>query len=180
MQAHDHVVKDLNEEFKKVDRAFGTNEVRVFGRNTGQIFKELDVIRRKQLDIASDHVSLETIQDLPNPTATATAQLKKSNQDDQFLRSFERKEVMLKSMMRKLDDLTQSMDTFRKISESDYNGIDTLITSESDSSEDEGRTSKRSILHCQQHDKKKHQQQEDAFLTVPIITTTSTKNTSIL
>lgn len=31
MQAHDHVVKDLNEEFKKVDRAFGTNEVRVFG-----------------------------------------------------------------------------------------------------------------------------------------------------
>ena len=32
MQAHDHVVKDLNEEFKKVDRAFETNEVRVFGK----------------------------------------------------------------------------------------------------------------------------------------------------
>lgn len=33
MQAHDHVVKDLNEEFKKVDRAFETNEVRVFGKS---------------------------------------------------------------------------------------------------------------------------------------------------
>lgn len=85
MQAHDHVVKDLNEEFKKVDRAFETNEVRVFGKfkhllifycvkiltdcqkgkNTGHIFKELDVIRRKQLDIASDHVSLDAIQDIP-------------------------------------------------------------------------------------------------------------------
>lgn len=151
------------------------------GKNTGQLFKELDVIRRKQLDIASDHVSLETIQDLPNPTATVTAQLKKSNQDDQFARSFERKEVLLKSMMRKLDDLTQSMDTFRKISESEYNGMDTLITSEGDSSEEDdneqGRTSKRSILHRQQQDKKKRQQ--DTFLTVPM-TNTSTKTSSIL
>lgn len=36
MQAHDHVVKDLNEEFKKVDRAFESNEIRVFGR-LGQV-----------------------------------------------------------------------------------------------------------------------------------------------
>ncbi|KAL9542986.1 hypothetical protein MBANPS3_008327 [Mucor bainieri] len=186
MQAHDHVVKDLNEEFKKVDRAFESNQVRVFGKNTGQIFKELDVIRRKQLDIASDHVSLETIQDLPNSTATATAQLKKSNQDNQFARSFERKEALLKSMMRKLDDLTQSMDTFKKISESDYHGLDTLITSESDISEEEEEdidrgkpSSKRNLLHRQHHNKKKQQEGEDTFLTVPM-TNTSTNTTSIV
>ncbi|KAK4517054.1 uncharacterized protein ATC70_000382 [Mucor velutinosus] len=183
MQAHDHVVKDLNEEFKKVDRAFESSEVRVFGKNTGQIFKELDVIRRKQLDIASEHVSLEKIQDIPNSTATATAQLKKPNQDNQFLRSFERKEVLLKSMMRKLDDLTQSMDTFKKISESDCSGLDTLITSGSDSSDedgiDQGHTSKRNLLHRQQHNKKKDQQQGDAFFTMPA-TNTSTNTTSIL
>ncbi|KAL7320862.1 hypothetical protein PS15m_000707 [Mucor circinelloides] len=177
MQAHDHVVKDLNEEFKKVDRAFESNEVRVFGKNTGHIFKELDVIRRKQLDIASDHVSLETIQDLPNPASTT--QLKKSNQDDQFLKSFERKEALLKSMMRKLDNLTQSMDTFKKISESGYQGFDTLITSESDSSEEdelsERHTSKRNLLHS----KKKQQEHQDVFLTAPA-TNTSTNTTSIL
>ncbi|GAN11425.1 hypothetical protein MAM1_0594d10987 [Mucor ambiguus] len=119
-----------------------------------------------------------------NSTATATAQLKKSNQDNQFLKSFQRKEAMLKSMMRKLDDLTQSMDAFKKISESDYNGSETLITSESDSSEevdtDEGYPSKRNLLHGQQHNKKKHQQQgEDGFPTMPM-TNTSTNTTSIL
>ncbi|KAG2192028.1 hypothetical protein INT46_011846 [Mucor plumbeus] len=149
MQAHDHVVKDLNEEFKKVDRAFETNEVRVFGKNTGHIFKELDVIRRKQLDIASDHVLLDTIQDIPTITP---AQLKKPNQDNQFLRNFEKKEAILKLMMKKLDDLTQSMDTFKKISELDYNGIDTLIQSDNENSEendDDEQISKRNIIQRQ-------------------------------
>lgn len=74
-------------------------------------------------------------------------------------------------------------DTFKKISESDYNGLDTLITLDSDSSQEdgieEGHTSKRNMLHRQQHNKKKHQQQEDAFLTVPM-TNTNTNTTSIL
>lgn len=32
MEAHEGVVKDLNEEFKKVDRAFQTSKVRIFGK----------------------------------------------------------------------------------------------------------------------------------------------------
>lgn len=35
------------------------------GKNTGRIFRELDVIRRKQINLASDHVSLEAITDIP-------------------------------------------------------------------------------------------------------------------
>lgn len=44
-----------------------------------------------------------------SPTATATAQLKKPNQDNQFLRSFERKEALLKSMMQKVNQLQVDM-----------------------------------------------------------------------
>lgn len=32
---------------------------------TGQVFRELDEIRRKQIDLASDHIALESIGDLP-------------------------------------------------------------------------------------------------------------------
>lgn len=32
MEGHDNVVKDLNAEFKKVDRAFQTSEMRIFGK----------------------------------------------------------------------------------------------------------------------------------------------------
>ena len=87
MEEHDNVVKSLNQEFKKIDKAYQANEMRVFGmkktnhiegnssfsnlsakntgKNTGQIFRELDVIRRKQINLASDHVSLEPINDIP-------------------------------------------------------------------------------------------------------------------
>lgn len=87
MEGHDNVVKDLNAEFKKVDRAFQTSEMRIFGKfdymllqerlrlinfiflikgeNTDRIFKELDVIRRKQINLAGDHVSLEALNDIP-------------------------------------------------------------------------------------------------------------------
>lgn len=35
------------------------------GKNTTRIFQELDVIRRKQIDLASDHVALEAMNDIP-------------------------------------------------------------------------------------------------------------------
>lgn len=35
------------------------------GKHTTGLFQELDVIRRKQIDLASDHVSLEAIHDIP-------------------------------------------------------------------------------------------------------------------
>lgn len=35
------------------------------GKDTEHIFQELDVIRRKQIDLARDHISLESMSDLP-------------------------------------------------------------------------------------------------------------------
>ncbi|KAI8379006.1 hypothetical protein BD560DRAFT_487887 [Blakeslea trispora] len=110
METHEHVLQHLNEEFKKVDKAFQSNELGVFGKDTDKLFKELDVIRRKQIDLASEHVSLESVHDMP---------LSKSNQDMASAsdKQFEKKELMLKSMMAKLDDLTQTMERFKQISE---------------------------------------------------------------
>ncbi|KAG2234812.1 hypothetical protein INT48_006729 [Thamnidium elegans] len=99
MQAHENIVKSLDQEFKKVDKAYQTSELRVFGENTSKIFTELDVIRRKQINLASDHVSLESINDI----------LPTSNKEYNTAKNFDKKEVMLKSMMEKLDDLTQAM-----------------------------------------------------------------------
>ncbi|GAA5812836.1 hypothetical protein MFLAVUS_006295 [Mucor flavus] len=121
MQAHENIVKNLNQEFKRVDKAYQTSELRVFGENTSKIFTELDVIRRKQINLASDHVSLESTNDT----------LPASNKDYNNAKNFDKKEVILKNMMEKLhqinqlDDLTQAM-----ISEHDYKGKDTLITTD--------------------------------------------------
>ncbi|KAG2211608.1 hypothetical protein INT47_008705 [Mucor saturninus] len=109
MEEHDNIVKSLNNDFKNVDRAYQTSEMRVFGddfcldsgKNTGQIFRELDVIRRKQIDLASDHVSLEAINDIQPPHLV--------KQPHSANKNFEKKEAVLKSMMEKLDDLTQAM-----------------------------------------------------------------------
>lgn len=71
-------------------------------------------------------------------------------------------------------------DTFKKISESGYQGFDTLITSDSDNSEenelDERHISKRNLL----HNKKKQQQHQDVFLTAPATNTSTNTTTSIL
>ncbi|KAI8082544.1 uncharacterized protein B0P05DRAFT_537451 [Gilbertella persicaria] len=107
MEAHEHVIRNLNEEFKKVDRAFQNDELRIYGKDTERLFKELDIIRRKQIDLASEHVSLESIHDIPSHKANSV----KTNQDliSASNKSFDKKEVMLKSMMVKLDDLTLAM-----------------------------------------------------------------------
>ncbi|KAG1151960.1 hypothetical protein G6F37_000726 [Rhizopus arrhizus] len=109
MEKHEKIIKSLDEAFERVDASFENDELRVFGKNTTGIFQELDVIRRKQIDLASDHVSLEAIHDIP-PI--------KMDQDseDYFIKNFEKKKEMLKNMMNKLDDLTQTMEQFKKIS----------------------------------------------------------------
>ncbi|KAI8986405.1 hypothetical protein BDB01DRAFT_785523 [Pilobolus umbonatus] len=99
MEAHYNIVKELNEEFKKVDKQYTTNELRVFGRDTPSLFKELDEIRAKQINLAIDHVSLESHNDIL-PSHISKLDLKENN-EILTKRQFEKKEVMLMSMMEK-------------------------------------------------------------------------------
>ncbi|KAI9272850.1 hypothetical protein BDA99DRAFT_499384 [Phascolomyces articulosus] len=112
MQNHNHVLMSLEMEFKRMDRMFTTGEMRVFGRDTERIFRELDVIRRKQIDLARDHIALENITDLPRRQSTLQ-QFGESNEIEhgyqQNLENFHKKEVDLKSLMLKLDDLGACM-----------------------------------------------------------------------
>ncbi|RCH99149.1 hypothetical protein CU097_014547 [Rhizopus azygosporus] len=122
MEKHERIIKNLNEQFRQVDKAYENNDMRVFGKNTTRIFQELDVIRRKQIDLASDHVALEAMNDIPL--------IKMNHKTDQnnkvYTESFEKKKDMLKNMMKKLDELTQAMEQFKNISKPDYQGNDSL------------------------------------------------------
>lgn len=79
MQDHAEVLASLEKEFKRMDRMFAHGELRVFGKDarliwclwsrlnlslgqdTERVFKELDLIRRKQIDLAGDHIALEAL-----------------------------------------------------------------------------------------------------------------------
>ncbi|KAG9297552.1 hypothetical protein G9A89_001493 [Geosiphon pyriformis] len=56
---HERVLDTLENEFKRMDKMFAKGETRVFGRNSDNIFKELDLIRKKQIALAIQHTALE-------------------------------------------------------------------------------------------------------------------------
>ncbi|KAI8141780.1 hypothetical protein BJV82DRAFT_617500 [Fennellomyces sp. T-0311] len=122
MQNHNHVLMSLEMEFKRLDRMFANGEMRVFGRDTERIFGELDVIRRKQIELAREHISLETINDLPQQQQRGSQHHFADNNEiehgyQQSLDSFKNKEIGLKKLMLKLDDLGEEMNRFRELSD---------------------------------------------------------------
>jgi low affinity Fe/Cu permease len=76
----DYVQANLEIQFNEVDKMYANDDLRVFGkpsfvffvvfiknklgRDTNRIFKEIDVIRRKQIELATEHISLESIDDI--------------------------------------------------------------------------------------------------------------------
>ncbi|KAI7905872.1 uncharacterized protein BX663DRAFT_243891 [Cokeromyces recurvatus] len=143
MEAHEHVVKKLNEEFKKVDRCFSNNEMRVFGKSTNYLFENLNRIREKQIEIANDHILIHDIPIETNTTTnkqqtdfvsatttTFTTNTTTATCNNNNITNFNKMEDMLKKLMIKLDDLTESMDQFKKLSELKNN--DHMILHEED------------------------------------------------
>ncbi|KAI9030957.1 hypothetical protein CLU79DRAFT_732186 [Phycomyces nitens] len=63
MQTHIRVLDKLENEFHALDQQYSRGELRMFGSDTEKIFKELDVIRHKQIEIAGDHIAIEAIGD---------------------------------------------------------------------------------------------------------------------
>ncbi|KAF7720659.1 hypothetical protein EC973_006670, partial [Apophysomyces ossiformis] len=89
------VLKNLETEFKMVDKMVEREELRAFGSDTEKVFKELDVIRRKQIDLAGDHMALEIVSDIPQHSLQDDSEQQKS------IDSFNRKELALKNLMTK-------------------------------------------------------------------------------
>ncbi|CDS10727.1 hypothetical protein LRAMOSA11213 [Lichtheimia ramosa] len=112
IQNHNHVLMSLEMEFKRMDRMFSQGDMRLFGKDTEHIFQELDVIRRKQIDLARDHISLESMSDLPQ-----SSEVNMEHDYQQSIDSFHKKELALKNLMIKLDDLGESMNRFRRLFE---------------------------------------------------------------
>ncbi|GBB92734.1 hypothetical protein RclHR1_02050007 [Rhizophagus clarus] len=116
---HEKVLDTLENDFKRMDKMFTNGEMRVFGRNSDSMFKELDLIHKKQVSLAIEHISLERLPDEEMPLGSETAE----NSEENFKRNSERftkKEqelnnlmTNLNNLMEKLEDLGQSM----KISE---------------------------------------------------------------
>ncbi|GAN02275.1 hypothetical protein MAM1_0019d01717 [Mucor ambiguus] len=111
----DDVQTSLDFQFEKMDEMYANDDLRVFGRDTSRIFKEVDVIRRKQIELATEHISLESIDDMSLPVIQTSGDV-----DDEYKRNlvyFNKKEMALKSLMNKLDALGQIMNDFRERSD---------------------------------------------------------------
>ncbi|KAI8883888.1 hypothetical protein K501DRAFT_313672 [Backusella circina FSU 941] len=97
------------------DNKINHNEdLRVFGRDTNKIFKEIDVIRRKQIELAAEHITLESTEEI-NPFSSHEETVESDAKRN--LIHFENQEKALKSLMNKLDTLGQIMNDFREASD---------------------------------------------------------------
>ncbi|CAO3584671.1 unnamed protein product [Absidia cylindrospora] len=106
-QTHSDIQQGLDFEFKKHDAQF---EMRAFRSDTEKVFKDLDEIRRKQIELASDHIALETLGDI---TQTHQAMDGSTFNECQLnVANFNKKGKALKKLIGKLDDLGDSVNQF--------------------------------------------------------------------
>ncbi|KAI8050198.1 hypothetical protein BDF22DRAFT_141240 [Syncephalis plumigaleata] len=60
---HDRVLDYLEREFLKMDTMYERGEMSAFGRNSDEIFEQLDRIREQQMTMASSHIALEMLEE---------------------------------------------------------------------------------------------------------------------
>ncbi|CAG8595392.1 5374_t:CDS:2, partial [Ambispora leptoticha] len=110
---HERVHDTLENDFKRMDKMFAKGEISFFGRNSDNVFKDLDYIRRKQIELAHQHVALENSQDeeLPVIPTEDSAEAFKRNADLFVKKEQDLNNLMenLNNLMEKLEDLGQSM-----------------------------------------------------------------------
>ncbi|CAG8439989.1 5563_t:CDS:10 [Scutellospora calospora] len=87
-----------------MDKMSASGETRVFGRNSDSIFKELDQIRKKQITLAVEHISLENLPDeemsfAKEPAEDSEENFKKNSEQ------FAKKEYDLNNLMTNLNNL---------------------------------------------------------------------------
>ncbi|CEP12829.1 hypothetical protein [Parasitella parasitica] len=113
MRRADMMKEQMELEFKEMDRMYANGEFRIYGRDTNRLFKEIDIIRRKQIELASDHVHLETLDDLsPHFSGDMEEDYKRN------MAYFNRKKIEIENLRDKLDTLGQIMHEFYSKTES--------------------------------------------------------------
>ncbi|KAI7900457.1 uncharacterized protein BX663DRAFT_517689 [Cokeromyces recurvatus] len=106
------VQNNLTLQFKEIDRMYANSDLRVFGRDTERIFKEINIIRKEQIELANEHVRLDSFNQSPSPILQTS-----ENIEDEYkcnLVYFHNKKRALKSLMNKLDSLGQIMNNFKE------------------------------------------------------------------
>ncbi|CAG8586626.1 3510_t:CDS:2 [Diversispora eburnea] len=101
---HENVSDILENGFKKMDKMYTNGELRVFGDNSDSIFEELDLIRRKQIALAIEHIALENLPDEEISLSRETTE----DSEENFKRNSERfakKEQDLNNLMNNLNNL---------------------------------------------------------------------------
>ncbi|RIB16095.1 hypothetical protein C2G38_1537326 [Gigaspora rosea] len=87
-----------------MDKMFANEDTRAFGRNSDSVFKELDQIRKKQISLAVEHISLENLPDEEMPFAKETDE----DSEENFKKNseqFAKKEHDLNNLMTNLNNL---------------------------------------------------------------------------
>ncbi|KAI8581876.1 hypothetical protein K450DRAFT_229664 [Umbelopsis ramanniana AG] len=107
MPDDERILKSLQQEFKPMDRKYAQGELRVFGRNSTQILNELDKIRRKQINLATEHISLDGVVDNSHQDVADDQDHEVGYQKN--VDNFQKREANLINLMDKLDDLGQMM-----------------------------------------------------------------------
>ncbi|CAG8494511.1 1532_t:CDS:2 [Paraglomus occultum] len=96
---HSKVMDTLENVFKKMAKG----ETRTIGHNSDAMFKELDLIRKKQIQLATNHVDLESMPEDEPPSDSRAAE-----DGESFKRNadmFTKNERDLNNLMTELNDL---------------------------------------------------------------------------
>ncbi|CAG8623818.1 9995_t:CDS:2 [Paraglomus brasilianum] len=93
---HSKVMDTLENVFKKMAKG----ETKTSGHNSDAMFKELDLIRKKQIQLATNHVDLESMpKDEPQATEDGAESFKRNAE------MFNKNEQDLNNLMKELNDL---------------------------------------------------------------------------
>ncbi|KAL1922992.1 uncharacterized protein VTP21DRAFT_9368 [Calcarisporiella thermophila] len=114
---HDRIFNDLEQDFQRLNSLVAGGDVQPLGGYSQPLFKELDLIRRKQIALAVEHIALENIFGEENKPAIPDVENEASTKS--YRKSVEdlaKKDHELNGLMAKLEDLRQSMSAFHDLS----------------------------------------------------------------
>ncbi|CAM0142737.1 hypothetical protein VKS41_002704 [Umbelopsis sp. WA50703] len=103
MSDDEKILRSIEQEFKPMDKKYSQGKLRVFGRNSTQILNELEKIRRKQINLATEHIALDGVVDNPQQDVTSDEDHELEYQKN--VDNFQKREANLINLMDKASNL---------------------------------------------------------------------------